>query len=569
MDEAGRIDHAPWPTRAILLALVGTVFGLMIHTCIEGRTRSLWTAEPLSMAMAAFLAVAGIAFAFGLERLRWTWTIGFAALTGLVVAFVAWWNGAPDAWGAGEGWQFFASLIAVAVALPLFQSVRDTGRFRFDATAILSHAWTNLILWGGTCAFVLASVLLTVLLGALFALIGIDLIEKLIRDGWFMAMLIGGAFGGAVGLLRDRDTVIETVHRVVRAILSVLAPVLAIGLVLFVVALPFTGLEPLWEKTRSTTPILLVSVLGPVVLANAVIGNRAHEEARQAILRWAAAALAIVILPLAAVAAISTGKRIGQYGFTPDRLWAAVFVTVALAFAGGYLFALLRGRGRWGEALRSANVRLAMAVCLLALFLALPIVSFGAISAHDQLARLERGRVTPDRFDWAAMRFDFGPAGRKGLEQLARSGPPTLRAKAAEALRATDRWALGSPEVEPAEQRRRNPPKLLLTPAGSTAPEPLVEAVALTGLCTVETCRLEMKGANLAVLVSQSCRDCAADAHVFERRQTGWERLQVREVRRSEEETGANALPAGPVEIRTVARRQVFIDDKPVGPALE
>jgi hypothetical protein len=39
--------------------------------------------------------------------------------------------------------------------------------------------------------------------------------------------------------------------------------------VLFVLALPFTGLNALWEATKSTTPILLFCVLGALVLANA------------------------------------------------------------------------------------------------------------------------------------------------------------------------------------------------------------------------------------------------------------------------------------------------------------
>ena len=48
-----------------------------------------------------------------------------------------------------------------------------------------------------------------------------------------------------------------------------------------------------------------------------------------------------------------------------------------------------------------------------------PLVDFGAISTRDQLARLERGRVGPDQFDWAALAFDFGPSGRAALTRLA------------------------------------------------------------------------------------------------------------------------------------------------------
>ena len=78
---------------------------------------------------------------------------------------------------------------------------------------------------------------------------------------------------------------LHLLQTVATAILSVLAPILALGLVLFVVALPFTGMGPLWSQTKATTPILLVCVLGAVVLINAVVGNGAEEEATSPLLR--------------------------------------------------------------------------------------------------------------------------------------------------------------------------------------------------------------------------------------------------------------------------------------------
>ena len=565
MLDSGRIDHPAWPQRALLLAGLGALIGLLIRT-LTGGTAHLWSDHPLPMATAAFLAVAGVALAFSLERLRWIWSVAFAVAAGLVVALVGWWNGAPGEWGAGEGWQFFASLLAAAVALPLFQAARDAGGPRFAAEPALFHAWTNLILWFAGWAFALASFLLVLLLGALFDLIGIDVIRTLFDAEWPLFMLICGAFGGAIGLLRDRDAVVGTLQTVVRAILSVLAPVLAVGLVLFVIALVPKGLQPLWEKTKSTTPIVLACLLGAIVLVNAVLGNRPEEEAKAAPLRWAGMALAAVMLPLALVAAVSTGKRIGQYGFTPDRLWAAVFVAVALVFAASYLMVLVRGRSRWGDGLRRANVRLAAFICLLALFLALPIVSFGALSTRDQVARLEQGSIAPDRFDWAALRFDFGPSGRRALDRLARSNVPAVRAKAGEALKATDRWALRSPDVEAAEQRRRDPPKILVTPAGAAAPAALVDAVAVTGQCTVDTCRLDLQGGSAAVLLSAPCANCPAQGSLFERQADGSWRAPAGGPRSlGVDATAAPGVPKGRVEVRTVSKRRIFVDGKPIG----
>lgn len=567
MDQDATVDHPAWPMRAVLLAGLGALFGLLFET-LTGPNSPRWADDPLRVAAGSFLAVSGIVLAFSLERRRWTWSVAFAAAAGLVAAFVTWWNGNPNDWGAGEGWQLFSGVLAAAIAVPLFQAVRDSGGGRPRIPDFHANVWTNLILGAAAVAFVLATFLLTLLLAELFHLIGIDFLRDLLRGEWFGWVLGCGALGGAIGLLRDRDQVLGTLQRVVRAILSVLTPILALGLLLFVGALPFTGLQPLWAQTQATTPILLVCVLGAVLLANAALGNGPEEESRSRVLRWSAMGLVAVMAPLAAVAAVSTGKRIGQYGLTPDRLWAVVFVGIAVAFGLFYLHALVRGRSRWADELRRANVRLAAGLCLLALFLALPIVSFGAISARDQLARLESGKVAPERFDWAAMRFDFGPRGRHVIERLARSENSVIRQRARDALRARDRWALGtSGEVpEPAAP----PPAKLRVDSNVTVPPSLTDLIGRTHQCYDELCRLVFVGPRQAVLLRRSCPTCA---YVFEAQPDGtW--LQhipgppIVSVP-APDKALVQAVESGPVEVRKVERRQVFVGGRPVGRPFE
>lgn len=565
MDEQSRVDHPAWPLRAVLLAALGGCFGLAFHALTEGAHGGTWTDSPLRAAGAAFVAVSGIAFAFSLERLRWQWSAGFAAAAGLVAAFVAWWNGSPNNWGAGEGWQFFSGLLAVAIAVPLFQSIRDSERRRPETEIVHAHIWTNLILWGAACAFVGATLLLTLLLAQLFRLIGIDFLHDLLDEGWFMWPLACGAFGGAVGLLRDRDQVLGTLQKVARAVLSVLAPILALGLSIFVLALPATGLQPLWDQTQATTPILLACILGAIFLANAVIGNAADEEGRSPVLRFAAIGLVLVMTPLAFVAAVSTAKRIGQYGLTPDRLWACVFVLAAGAFALGYVYSLVRRRSDWPEALRRANIRLAAGLCLLALFLALPIVSFGAISTRDQVARLQSGRVAPDRFDWAALRFDFGPSGREALERIARSGAAGLRAHARRALAASQRYDLLEYEVA----ARPRPPLRLSVDGGAPVPPALYRALERGAGCIEGVCRLFFVAPERAVLLFHPCPACPPSAHVYDLRPSGeWaSRTPLPIV--SVQTRPQPPLERRKVEVRTVERQQVFVDGEPVGPLFD
>ena len=573
MADQQQVEHGPWPERALVLAGLGAVLGYTFQQLIRGVESWQWTDDTLRMAAATFIAVGGILFAFSLERLRWTWSIAFAAAGGALVALVTAWNGTPSGWGADEGWHLFASLIAVAVAVPLFQAVRDAGSRRFETAAVHGHVWTNIILGGAACAFTGASVLLTVLLAELFSLIGIDFLRRLLEDGWFLWTVACTAFGGAVGLLRDRDGVLGTLQKVARAILSVLAPVLAVGLVFFVLALPFTGLEPLWSKTKSTTPLLLVCILAAVVLVNATAGNSEEDEARSPLLRWSAIGLIAVMLPLAAVAAMSLGKRIGQYGYTPERLWAAVFVLVATCFALGYLLSVVRGRLEWPGTLRRTNVRLAAGICALALFLALPLVSFGALSANDQLARLRDGRTPPERFDWAAMRFDFGPAGRKALEQLAASGPAPLRARAVEWLKSQGRYAMTESTDTTSSSRPVAEPKLVVEPAGSGVPDLLKQRIGQDGLCGTAPCRLVVHGNATAILLAAACESCPPHVRIYRAEPDGgWTdepppppRIDV-VLPAARPGSGA---PAGKVEVRAIEKQQVFVDGKPVGPLFD
>jgi hypothetical protein len=606
MGEQANVERAAWPMRAVLLLGFGAAFGLAFHFLVRGTNPWQWTDDPLRLGGAAFVAVAGIAFAFTLERERWIWSAAFALLAGAVVGLVTWQNGPPSAWGADAMWQLFSAHLAIAIAVPLFQTARDAGRPRLDYQRLHAHSWTNVILWGAAWLFVLAVWILAQLLGSLFDLIGIHVLRDLLRKGWFNWTLIGGALGAATGLLRDRQGVLGLLQRVATAILSVLTPILAAGLVIFVFSLAFTGLQPLWSETKATTPILLTCVLGAFILVNATVGNAPDEEPRSAFLRWSALALAAVMLPLAIVSAVSLGKRIGEYGFTPERLWAGVTVAVALVAGLLYLAAIVRRRLRWPEDVRRANTGLSLGVCGLALLLALPIVSFGAISARDQVARLRAGKVAADKFDWTALRFGFGPAGDRALRALARdSRDPAVRGHAMRALAAKTRWDLT--RAEEAIRQAERPRVVTVLPRQVPVPKPLVDqlfrtvdyatddALIATGgagrgnICESRgQCFLKWEpGAREAVALHDSCGpdvregerpgvprhrvECSVSAAVFTLTDKGWvlaeEIDDVASGKPSDPDVRAArvAVQAGAVELREVSVRQLFLQGKARG----
>ena len=588
-------DTSAWPQRPWLLAAIGAFAGLAIHL-ILGENTFDHTSSALDIAFAALIGSLATLLAFTLERERWTWSIIFSAIAAIVIALIFYWNGAPDDWRTAENWRALSGLLAVAIAAPLFQTARDAGARRFAYVEVHGHAWTNVVMWFAAWVFVGIVFLLAFLLAELFSLIKIKLISNALNEQWFIMTLIGASLGAAVGILRERDRIVRLLLSVVVAVLGVLAPVLAAGLLLFLLSLPFTGLGALWEATKSTTPILLSCVVGALILANAVIGRSDDEESRFPPLRWGAMGLAIAMLPLAVIAAISTGSRIAQYGFTPERLWACVFVIVALAYGAAYLIALARQRTAWAAAARRLNLGLGFGLCGLALFLALPIMSFNAISTRDQVARLKNGTVSPDKFDWAALRFDFGDPGKAAAERLAKSGDAAVRLAAANSLKAQDRWKL--------EEQSRNAKavdllnaRLKILPADAVLPAGLRTTLVDWDACGNESpCTVFYDAAKAeAVTVRQSCNpgdvparekasvpvkvytvnsaeNCDPKVSRWRLIGEGWtqDAVALDPVAR---QTWANAVSKavheGRMEVRTVQRRQIFIDGKPAGEVFE
>jgi hypothetical protein len=585
--EADGIRSDDWPERSWGLMLGGMLVGY----CVYLLTDSGSSMEESRMALAAFLVTGGIALAFTIERSRIRASAIFAVAAAAVVAFTIYWNGGPETRSSWEGWRLACALTAVGIAAPLFQAWGGAGAMRRPRLADLSYpqvhdrAWTNAVLWAACWLFVGISMLLTVMLGQLFGLIGINFISDLNNESWFNMTLAGGAFGAASGLLRDREQILATLQTVVRRVLAVLGPVLGVGLLLFLVAMLFTGLAPLWDATKATTPILLLAAAVAIILANAAIGDRPEAETQVRVLRWGSMALGGALLPLGIIAAISTGLRIAQYGLTPDRLWAVIFTGIACAYGLAYLVVLARKRANWWGDVRQANLRLALGVCGLAFVLSTPLINFGAWSTASQLARLESGKVSPDKFDWAALRFDFGPSGSAAVSRLAKTGKtPAIRASAADAFNAKDRWALTrNQNTEIAADKLRS--TLVVLPANIPLPDALTRKIADLGNCGEETqfCAVIYRaGADEALHIYKGCENCDPSVSPLVRKGTVWLRRGEREEAAPSAEIYAESAKAAgsflsikegvqkkQIDVREVKRRQVFIGNVPVGEAFE
>ncbi|HEX8413290.1 MAG TPA: DUF4153 domain-containing protein [Sphingomicrobium sp.] len=557
-------DEGRWPVRPWILAGICALAGLIF----EWLTDFPYSArpQPLREAAATFVAIAALSFALTVELRRWTWAAAFALVWGLVIAFVGWFTASYNHQAEIFEWPFLAGVFAVLIAAPLFQTVRDEGAWRFPYERLHRHAWLDAVIGAASLAFTGVAFILAFLIASLFDLIGIRFIKDLLNESWFCWILGGTAFGAALGLLRERDSLLATLHRLIMIVFSVMAPVLAVALGVFLLSFPLTGFNPR-SPFADATPILLALAAAAVVLTNAVIGDGKAERSPNRLLQISAMVLIVTVLPLGLLAAYSMGQRIEQYGWTPERMWGVVAVGVTIAYGLAGLWSVVRKRRDFDDTLRPLQTMLAIALCGLALFLALPIVDFGAISARSQLARLEQGKIPSDKFDWTAMAFDFGPAGRRRLADIARSGPLEQRKSAAAALNTKTRW-----EVTETVQAVASAPtiakNLRVVPAGMQVPEGLRSAVERSRFCREAPCVLTIVDRDRAILFGRNgANDAVGSVHIERANDGTWPEHDDFPIFAGSEAQKVNL--AGEVQVRTVQRRQLFVDGKPVGDAFE
>lgn len=556
----GMDDDRDWTEEKLIplgMALVGAVAGLIFYHLLGSQVFHNDIIPLWRQAAAVFVGVSTISFLITLDRMRWWWSIAFAVAWGAVMAFVGWmtasYNFVPNIFE----FPFLSGIAAVLVAAPLFQASRDEGAARFPIDRIHRHVWSDVVIGLFALLFTGLCFIVAFLIASLFRLIGIDALKELFEEGWFAWMLAGAAFGGTVGILREREALLGTVRKLVMAILAVLAPVVAVALWAFFLALPFTGLEKFWDSGVPPTPILLLGAFGAFALTNVIIGDGTEEKQPSKVMRGFAMALSAAILPLALLAALSMGQRIGQYGWTPERLWGVIAIVVVVVTGLANWFALAKGRVTFADILRPLQVKIALGVVALAVFLALPIVDFGSISAKSQLARLQSGKVKPADFDWAAMAFDFGSSGRNALKSLdVTSQPAAIRQAAAKALDIKNRYELAGEAPSPAA----DPKNIRVVGNDIKLDEALLRAIGSDRNCSSNLrCTVVRLDDQRLVLLTQS----TSNNYVWVT-QVMPEIDPISKAADASAEAKADILSA-PVEVRTVIRRQVFVDGKPVG----
>ena len=425
-----------------VLPLMGMLQGGVIY--LLNRTTDLFSTPAehgwLLFVLAGSMALSS-ALIFAARSLRQPllW-LGIAALLLLVAAQCAWLVHALqglDTWDQRDALRGYVLTLSglLFLTLPWLQSRLEAGRWG-DFPSLFRLYWHNgLALLLSLLATGLSWLVLW-LCASLFSLIGIDFFNTLFFDNRaFIHIFTGCIVAMTVTLCRSNPRLMLSVQHLLTLVATGLLPAVGAVMVLFMLALPGVGMEAISRQISGAGLLNTLCLLYLLLMALVWYPGRDAPPYMPLMRRLLLGAL--LFAPVCALlAAWAVWLRVAQYGWTPDRLYAALITVVSLLWSVGYVISLARQRRSDGDFSRTGKVVLMVAPLFMALVYT-PILNPWRLSVHSQMARIEADKT---RLDSATITMLSNSLrwGREALRTLqddpAIQGNPALRRLIKEAL---------------------------------------------------------------------------------------------------------------------------------------
>jgi len=423
--------------RFVARLVLGLGQGLILYLLFSAYDLKTWPAtEPLLFAPLTVVALfVPLLVSQALGNMRSATLLVWTLAATLILAGLSWY----DVWHMWPG-EHPRGLFPAGI-VPTAHTLFICGLFLFVAHALVScgdadrrivaHYSTLFDLaWklGAQAAIIVAftaAFWIMLFLGiALFDMIKLTGFGHFIGHPWVWLPFTTIAAAAAIHITDARANLVRGVRTLALTLLGWLLPVIALLALAFLIALVFTGLQPLWQ-TRSATLLLMAAAAVLIIHINAAYQDGDSEHRPPHILRVAGTLAAVLLIFIVWIAATALWLRVDQYGWTVDRIYSAACVLVAAMFALGYLIAALLP-GLWLKLIERWNVYGTFLFLAVLLALSTPLADPMRLAVASQVARLETGAVKPDKFDFAYLRSNGGRYGREALERLSHSTVPDV-----------------------------------------------------------------------------------------------------------------------------------------------
>ncbi|MDC8756154.1 DUF4153 domain-containing protein [Janthinobacterium fluminis] len=485
------LDAVVTPKVALARLLVGLAQGVLLYLLYFAARAQQWPATeaylfPTLLLLGVLLPVLLISSLGHLAPRRAAVWMAVAALVMVLLAVYDVWRlgGIPTGWPKPERLPtlptpspllLVASIGGFFIAHALVLAGASERRRIAHYPSYFEMAWKLAIQLQFSLFFINMLWMVLWLGSALFMLVKLNFLKEVLAESWFFIPVTCFAFSCAMHLTDVRPAIVRGIRTLLLVLLSWILPVTVLIVGGFLFSLPFTGLSALWE-TRHATSVLLGTAAALVILINAAYQNGEVSAGVARVIAVSARLAALLLLPIWAIAVYALSLRVGDYGWTADRITAAACLLVAAFYAFGYGWAAREGgreRAHWMRGVAKVNVATAFVVLAVLLALFSPLGDSARLSVNNQMARLAAGSIKAEQFDFKYLRFDGARYGRQALEQLRDSTQGAeaalIRAKAKAVLKAENRWE--EENKEPAPQPQDIAANLTVWPAKARLPD--------------------------------------------------------------------------------------------------
>ena len=385
-------------TQATALIARQNVYSFMPLSIIVIIPITLWLSQDhWGRRLARFIS--GLFIALVLLRLYWLWSM-MPASDAVIPAAVS-------------NTSFVALCIAAFFILPYFQCRIASWSWHIPYSEIFFQFCRNVFLLFQAAVATGLFWLLLHISARLFEITGFKALSVYISDPLVFCILTSFIVAVSITLGLKRPG-IDSVGRWILSILAWLLPPFAVVSILFICYLPFSGLKPLLDTGQASTLMLLLQI-SLICLANAawLDGSRIPF----AISINMAAKAGLLTLPFySALCIYSLGLRIGQYGWSVDRIEAAAMLAIIGIWGIGYAVMIIVKK--WPNTIGKINLVVILIFCALITLMNTPALDPRRLTANNQVARLKDGTIKPFDFDFRYMRFNLGRYGYEALLSL-------------------------------------------------------------------------------------------------------------------------------------------------------
>lgn len=396
--------------------LQGALCYLLMTYLVPHNDGWLFYGMPATIAIISALLLTVVSFK---QRALWYWMALIFVVVLAMSVWLKWQVEDSDKWRQHEVFMFYGwrLLLMAMLALPWIQYSlhvsREQARYPHFYRQLWLNALTLLIVFVANGLFWLVLLLWS----EMFKLVGIPFFSTLFFDtDWFGYVAFGLITALAVVLARTQSRLVTAVQKLLTFIATGLLPLVALLALMFILTLPFTGLEAISQRVSAAG---LMSTLTLLLLLLMAIVREPQKEALPypGALRYLIKCSLIVAPIYMLIAGWSLWVRIQQYGWTPERLYGVLVVVVLLVWSFGYLASILR-RGRNPLELQGPVI---LGVSLLALgllvLLSSPVIDAWRISVNSHMGLYHSGKIKPDQVS-LYMLDHSGKPGRAALEAL-------------------------------------------------------------------------------------------------------------------------------------------------------